>query len=52
MSDNAKTAIEKLKIIRELTSSKDLEQTITVVIELVASLDDKDELGFGKKVEP
>ncbi|WP_160329002.1 hypothetical protein [Rhodococcus pyridinivorans] len=49
MSDDTKAAIDKLKIIRELTSNNDLRQTINVVIELVETLGDKEELGFSKR---
>lgn len=46
MSDKTKTAIEKLKIISNISQNNELQQTIKVMIELVESVDEPKQLGF------
>lgn len=46
VSDRTKTAIEKLKIISNISQNNELQQTIKVIIELVESIDEPKILGF------
>lgn len=46
MSPQVKTAIDKLKIVKNMAQSNETQQVCAIVIELVEALDEKEAFGF------
>lgn len=50
-SPEVKSAIDKLKIVKQLAQSPETQQICSIVIELVQALEEKEPLGFTSKDE-
>lgn len=47
MSPEVKTAIDKLKIVKNMAQAAETQQVCAIVIELVQAMEEKEPLGFG-----
>lgn len=51
MSPEVKTAIDKLKIVKNMAQAAETQQVCAIVIELVEAMQEKEPLGFGVSSE-